>query len=187
MPRLDGTLYHYEKPQPVKAAVKVSTPVRVVVRKGRTPHPLRPSKGGRPATIKATPELVEAACADIELGLPIESALVLRGISRKAMDKWRAINPAVEQAFANAESRFERRMVLNIESASKRDPKCSQWLLERRASQRWAQVTKAELTGKGGGPLQSMTISKQLFASVASDPDRAKNVKPTAKPRAIDV
>lgn len=149
----------------------------------RKPHPLAPGPG-RPSLVKATPELVDAACADIALGLPVESALILRGISPQGMAKWREKNPAVELAFKTAEATFERSMVVLMQAHAKRDAKAVQWLMERRTRGQWAAPAgKVELTGKDGGPMQSLTISKALLASVAGGPDQARpmlNVTPRA-------
>lgn len=149
----------------------------------RKPHPLAPAVG-RPSIIKATPELVAAACADIRAGLPIESALIRQGICRQAMDKWRAKNPAVALAFERAESDWEAEMVALMSKHALRDAKAAQWLMERRLRGAWLPPAgKVELTGKDGGPMQSLTISKALLASVAGGADQSRpmlNVTPRA-------
>jgi hypothetical protein len=144
----------------------------------RPKHPLAVAKGGRPAIIKATPELVARACARITKGLPIESALNLEGISRQAMDKWRAKNPSVQIAFQRAETQFEEDMVALLRGHAIKDGKIGQWLLERRTRASWLPpATKTELTGKDGGAIQAMTISKILLSNVSQSPDALKDMK----------
>lgn len=143
----------------------------------RQPHPLAP-KGGRPQVIKATPELVARVCAKIEQGLPIESSLVLEGISRQALDKWRNKNPLIEIQFQRAEALFEERMVGKVEKHADKDVKAATWLLERRSRGQWLPApTKTELTGKDGGPIQALTLSKVLLSSVAQAVDAPKPMK----------
>ena len=142
----------------------------------RKPHPLAPV--GRPQIVKATPELVAAACADIAKGLPIESALVRQGIAPSTMATWRLKNPAVELAFATAETEFETWLVNVIRGHALKDTKAACWLAERRLRGQWAPPAgKVELTGKDGGPIQSLTISKTLLANVAQGADMPRPVR----------
>lgn len=141
-------------------------------------HPLQPSKGGRPPVVKATPELIEAACNDIRLGLTIEGALALQGISRVSVDRWRKINPAVNLAFERAEHEFEKDLLAKLQRHSDKDQKAATWLLERRSRGQWLPApTKTELTGKDGGPIQALTLSKVLLSSVAQAVDAPKPMK----------
>lgn len=134
-------------------------------------HPLAPAKG-RPQLVKCTPELVKAACDDIRRGLPIESALVLRGVTWSGMDYWRKRNPAIEQAFKRAEVEFESDMVNLLRRHAEKDAKAAQWLTERRLRGNWQPAAgKVEVTGKDGGAIQALTISKVLLSSVAQAAD----------------
>lgn len=147
---------------------------------------IEPNKGGRPVLLrKLTPEVVDKVIANVRMGLPQESALVLAGITRQAVDKWRQRNPLLQIRFEQAECEFEAEMVARINTFGKTDTKSTQWLIERRLN-RWAPVTKAELTGKDGAPLGAMTVSQQLFASVAGAKDApGKSRRAAAEP--IDV
>lgn len=142
---------------------------------GQSKHPLMPNKGGRPTVrVKATPEMVAGICDSIRGGLSIESSCVLHGITRAGIDKWRKLNPSVNAQFEKAESDFENDMVSKLKGFASNDGKWAAWLLERRMSGRWAQVSKQELTGKDGGP--QLTIAKTLVGTMGVQGD-AKDAK----------
>lgn len=135
-------------------------------------------KAGRPARIKATPQLVDAAVADIMTGLSIESALVLRGIAVGSVSYFLRLHPEAKEAFDKAERDFEKIHVSRIHAAAERDPKWSTWLLERRVGHRWAPLAKSEVSGPNGGPIQTLTLGKQLLATVAIGSDKVKREIP---------
>lgn len=208
MPRPDGTLYNFEKrklheeanpkPAPVKRPPgRPKKPVELRVlpepKKPREPHPCSVeawdpvNKGGRPVVNKRLERAeVERVIAEVRQGLPLESALVLVGINRGVVDKWKARNPLLQLEFAKAEAEFESEMVRRIAGFATSSERSAQWLLERRASSRWAAVSKQELTGKDGGPVQALAIAKHLLgnSAVESDADRAAKAKPVAPARA---
>jgi hypothetical protein len=150
-----------ETGQPVK---KKSGP-----KPGHSNHPLQPSKGGRPTVrVKATPEMVTAICADVRKGLSIESACILQGIARSGVDRWRKLNPSVNAQFEKAESEFESDILGFIRIKAPDDVKAATWLLERGRPQRWAQVSKSELSGKNGKDLPALTVHKTLLGSMST-------------------
>ena len=146
---------------------------------GRYIHPLHPDsdwskheRAGRPARIKATPELLQKACDSIANGLGIESALILAGVTPNSLDRWRKENPLVEARLQVAERMWEEGIVAMLNGkAAAGDAKVGQWLLERRMSSRWLPALKTELTGANGGAIQHITIHKSLLGSVAGSPD----------------
>lgn len=152
---------------------------------GRYIHPLHPDsewskqeRAGRPARVKATPELLQKACASISNGLGIDSALILAGVSPNSLDRWRKDNPLVEQRLQIAERMWEMGIVAMLNGkASAGDSKVAQWLLERRMSARWLPAVKTELTGANGGAIQHITIHKSLLGSVAGSPDAERQGK----------
>lgn len=124
--------------------------------------------GPRPnARIKATPETIRAVLAGIESGLTADKAIMLAGISEPALERWKKTNATLSQLFKQAELKIEQELIGFVRAASRKDWKAGAWLLERRFQ--WEQRTKTELTGKGGAAL---TVSQQLFASVAGGGDR---------------
>lgn len=184
MPRPDGVLYNFEKaalkpkaePLPgkrktgsrIKLGPTVAAPVSAAV---------EPGKPGRPSVPKKlSPQIIETILNKIEQGLPQESALVLAGISRQAVDVWRKRNPLLQLRFEQAECKFEERLLANINVFAGTDMKAAAWLLERRLP-RWAPMTKTELTGKDGGPV--LTLSQQLLASVAGGRDEGNRPRKT--------
>ena len=193
MPRPDGKLYNWEKPTPGKAVASIEAqipkPKPVPVKKGRQPHPLSIiKKGGRPKTIQVTQALIDGACQDIANGLGIESALVLQGISRSAVDKWKKVNPSVSEALERAETSWERGIVGNIQRMTERDLKAGSFLLERKLARRWAPLVKSEVSGPNGEALRTMTLSKTLLASVSADADMVdRPAKPARKVSAVDI
>lgn len=135
-------------------------------------------KAGRPAKLKATPELVAKVRSYVLGGLSIESGLILSGISSGSCDHFLKQYPEAKEEFLKAERDFELKMVRRIELASERDPKWGAWLLERRVGHRWAPIAKSELSGPNGGPIQTLTLGKQLLATVAVGHDKVKREIP---------
>ena len=124
----------------------------------------------RRGNVRITPEVVADVLACVGNGLSIDRALVKVGVTSAGVSKWRSQNRALDQRFLRAEAEWEGKMVAIIANASAKDWKASTWLLERRA-QGWVPVTKAELTGAGGGPLAIMTLSRQIVGSLGVQPD----------------
>lgn len=135
-------------------------------------------KAGRPAKLKATPELVNKVRNYVLGGLSIDSGLILSGIPSGSMDHFLKQYPEAKEEFLKAEREFESRMVARLESASERDPKWVAWLLERRVGHRWAPMAKSEVSGPNGGPIQTLTLGKQLLATVAVGHDKVKREIP---------
>lgn len=201
MPKPDGTLYWYErerlsekaepkKAKPAAKAVKKAKPVGVAKEQEQAAYHapvIHPTEFGKPVgkagrkpgsgRLKATPEVIQKILANISRGLTQEKALILAGISRQAMHRWKKANPVLQQKFDEAEAEAEAKLVDTIVTATSTDWKAANWLLERRHA--WAAVTKTELTGKNGGPVQSLSIAKQLVGSMSTKADpAAKRVQP---------
>ena len=140
-----------------------------------------PTKRGRPSTIALAPDKCAAALAHVARGLPISSALVLAGIDRANVAYFLTKNPKMRGEFCRAEAEFELGLIDGLTAKAPADARVAQWLLERRLGQGWVAVSRAEVTGKDGGPLQSLTISKALLASVGRAPDpEPRNVTASA-------
>jgi hypothetical protein len=149
---------------------------RAAIAKKRVLHPLAPV--GRPPKVRATVELVAKACADIRKGLSIEASLIRPGVAPQTMDVWRKKNVMVELEFKRAEADFEDWIIGIIRGHALKDPKSAQWLTERRLRGTWLPpVARTELTGKDGGAIQAMTISKILLSNVSQSPDALKDMK----------
>lgn len=161
------------KPAGVAQAAKIKAGMAIA------PHPMR-NVGGRPTVrVRVTPAMLADIEGHVAAGLSMESALVLVGVSRDAIDRWKKLNPAVRQKLDRAEVKWEREIVGNITEKAKTDWKAGFALLERRLPARWAPVGKTEVSGPGGGPLQVLTIHKQLLERVARAGDKAViNVTP---------
>jgi hypothetical protein len=148
-------------------------PRKLTVRKQ---HPL--AMVGRPPKVRATVELVAKACADIRKGLTIEAAFVRQGVLTQTMDVWRKKNSMVEREIRSAEADFEDYIIGLIRGHAVKDTKAAQWLAERRLRGNWLPpVARTELTGKDGGAIQAMTLSKVLFSNVSQGPDLPKQMK----------
>jgi hypothetical protein len=142
----------------------------------KSKHPLAPV--GRPPKVRATAEVVSKACADIRKGLSIEAALVRQGVAPQTMDVWRKKNPQVDLDFKRAEADFEDEIIGLIRGHAAKDSKSAQWLAERRLRGTWLPpAQRQELTGKDGGPIQALTLSKVLLSSVAQAVDAPKPMK----------
>jgi hypothetical protein len=136
---------------------------------------------GRPRIHNIAAEKADAAIQRVRAGLPIVSALVLSDVRHGDVANLLNKMPALRLALSKAEAEFEFKHVQNIENRALTDAKFSQWLLERRQGDRWLPVSRTEITGKDGGALQSLTISKTLLASVGRAPDpEPRNVTASA-------
>lgn len=205
MPRADGTLYNFEKaalepPKEKKPLGRPPKPKPVEVEREKPQAPAVPKPGRKNLAMRAyigeeqpdlrkqlQPAQVEQVLENIRGGLSIESSLILVGINRKRMEKWRERFPALDDKFRKAEVDWERQIVGNLAKFATADSKVNQWLLERRLPARWAPVGKTELTGANGGPIAALTLSKQLLGSIAQGDPEEKVAKARRVAPIIDV
>lgn len=127
---------------------------------------IRARPGGQ---LKASPEMVEKIVGFLRGGLALERAVVLAGVTPRAVAKWREANENLSQVFTAAEIEIENELIQAMRLAVGKDYKAAAWLLERRFQ--WEPKHRTEVTGRDGGPIQALTIHKHLMASMAAQPD----------------
>jgi hypothetical protein len=145
------------------------------------PKPGKSTRPGNPQQVAAMAKVVLATLA----GLPRHRAADLAGVSRVQI--WRWLNPEdtegpiydrFRNAIARADGLFIKRELENIKIAARIpnmktgqvDWKASAWLMEHRFQFDFGPKATLELTGPGGGPIQ--TEDKTL-----SDPEVAERLK----------
>lgn len=134
-------------------------------------------KGGRRVVYKCTPQMVSDICDRVSMGVSVEAALTLSGVPKSSHGNWLKRNVSAADRIAEAEANFENGLLFELREKARSDAKVGQWLLERRNPARWAAVSRQEISGPGGGPVQSLTLSKALLASIAVAPDKPKPVR----------
>ena len=120
------------------------------------------NKPGRPT--KLTPDLQQRVVTLIQGGNYMETAAAAVGICKASLYKWlkrgarsnsgiyRSFVDAVEKAAAEAEMRD----VIRIDQAIEQGVwQAAAWRLERKHFERWGRRERREITGPGGGPIQS--------------------------------
>ena len=129
------------------------------------------ARNGRP--LKASAAVVKGIYNDIKAGMQIDRACILHGVSYATLDQWKRANSDIMRMFEQADAESERELIKAVRDAVGKDWKAANWLLERR--HRWEPVSRTELTGKDGAAL---SVSQQLFASIAKGGDALAKAKP---------
>jgi hypothetical protein len=122
---------------------------------------------GRPTIL--TQEITQQLCAHIERGLPKEKACYLVGIDERTLHLWiekgsaedaEEIYVALMRSVKSSEARFAQSALGNMADLAKAGNKnwtAYGWMLERLQPGSFAKVDRLEVTGKEGGPIESVT------------------------------
>ena len=149
---------------------------------------------GRPS--KYTPEMAAAICESVSNGVPITIASMTQGVSyatvtrwqqagRTALDTLEAGEPITEkeQQFADFVVSLQQargialeERVAQIAVAGQDDWRASAWYLERQIPQEFGQISRHEVTGRDGGPIElsQAEIMKQASQIVAAASQQAQ-------------
>lgn len=141
----------------------------------------QPKKIGRPkgSGLKLTPEVQQTILAAISRGLTVDKAAILAGISNRSLVRWREAYPAFLDECRKAEVQAEDAFLASLKVKGEGGNKlwtADAWVLERRFG--WHPVSRSEITGAQGGPIQHLTVAKTLLARVGGMGDRASRAKP---------
>lgn len=138
-------------------------------------------KVGRPAkgTKLLTPEVRKVILDCIGEGLPLDVAALNAGVSYRSISRWKEWDEAFHDECKQAEARAQRSLVSDLKSKAAAGNKvwtANAWMLERRFG--WHPVSRSEITGKDGGPIQHLTIAKQILlrAGAKGEPKKAEPV-----------
>jgi transposase len=111
---------------------------------------------------KMSDERKEIVLKGLRLGLSYEVAASYAEISLSCLKIWRKSDEEFGAQCATARAQLEATMLARIEIASQ-EPKTWQaaaWKLERLWPDQYGRSTRLEVTGKGGGPIEHMDVSK---------------------------
>lgn len=115
----------------------------------------------------------EAIARLVNAGVPIPQACEASGVRWSHASHWmrkgrgedaREPYTSFYQAMMEAKARWEAGAVMRITAAGKDDWKAAAWLLERRASKRWASASRLEHSGKDGGPIETSSTVRYVVA-----------------------
>ncbi len=115
-----------------------------------------PRRRRRPTT--PTPELVEAICARVRIGVPVEAAAASLGVMPATLAAWNERGKRQEapgacrellQAVARAEAACQLHLVALLQRHARNDWRAAAWLLERRWPDEWGQPHTARCTSTG--------------------------------------
>jgi transposase len=130
---------------------------------------------GRPT--KLTPEIQETICNAIEIGATREIAAMAAGIDRSTLFNWIKRGRDERKRLAQKGARLRKREkpfldfldslefseaggeVKHIETIAGEGATGSKWILSRRHPERWAQVSKSQISGPDGGPVETKDVS----------------------------
>ncbi len=98
-------------------------------------------------------------CQYLEEGLSREDAWTLAGIGKSTFYEWME-KPDFPDSIKKAELKGKREHILNIKKASEQHWTASAWFLERRYFEEFGNKSKFEHTGKGGGPILLIDLTK---------------------------
>lgn len=134
-------------------------------------------KVGRPSQTKLTPEVRKIVLDSIALGMPLHRAAIRAGVSERSLVRWREANPEFMEECRKHEADAEAACLASLKSKGEGGNRLwttDAWLLERRFG--YHPVSRSEITGKDGGPIQHLTIAKQILmrAGARGEPKRAE-------------
>jgi len=117
--------------------------------------------------MKFSTEMVEEIAGYIREGNSHEDAAALAGIDQNTFYVWRRKHSEFAEAMKKAELECKRRNIAVIQAAAagskkhKREPiwTAAAWLLERKYHAEYAQRTKGEISGPGGGPIPTVALT----------------------------
>lgn len=130
---------------------------------------------GRPT--KCTPEVIEAVCENVRLGLPRKWAAIRAGISESVYYHWKAegqkgLEPYASflESLTRAEADDMAALVTDVRCATtgqmpgnaQPDWRAQSWLLERRFRGDFGKTTAVELSGPDRGPVNLSSTVQQL-------------------------
>jgi transposase len=136
-------------------------------------------KAGRPTVMQ--PQLVDRLCEALGNGNWREVACAWAGISSSTFRNWMAKGEAEKvgrfrdfrRRVLEAEQSAEIRAVQLVMQAAENDARHAEWFLERKFPERWGRKDRHELTGAGGGPVVTESLSqlsREELLAIASLP-----------------
>ena len=109
--------------------------------------------------MKYSSEKTEEICKHLETGLRREDAWEFVGISEATFYEWLK-KPEFSESIKKAELKNKQRNIVIIQNAAKKTWQASAWWLERRFPEEFALKQRLEHTGKNGGPIATVDVSR---------------------------
>lgn len=144
------------------------------------PRKRKPCKAGRPTVMQpeAVDRLLKALAAGNWRGVACEWA----GIGERTFREWMSKGEGQKvgrfrdfrRRVLEAEQSAEIRAVGLVMKAAEEDARHAEWFLERKFPERWGRKDRHELTGAGGGPVVTESLSqlsREELLSIAALPD----------------
>ncbi|MFA4901070.1 MAG: hypothetical protein WC563_16245 [Brevundimonas sp.] len=128
-----------------------------------------------PAQRKYTPEIHRLIVECLADGNYRKVAASVGGIDEDTLKNWIDAGDEGDEQLAQfasdvhaAEIEAERSMVEVVRVNAKEDWHAAAWWLARKCSKEWGGTNKTELTGAGGGPVQTADVTKMTDAELAA-------------------
>ncbi len=109
--------------------------------------------------MKYSSEKVEEISKHLETGLRREDAWEMAGISEATFYEWLK-KSEFSESIKKAELKNKQRNIVIIQNAAKQTWQASAWWLERRFPEEFALKHRLEHTGKNGGPIATVDVTK---------------------------
>ena len=134
---------------------------------------------------KATMQLLEQA---LIAGNTYKNAAILSGIGERSFFRWKAEGELATprslagqfwQVIKRAEAEAVHRSVMIIAQAAKKNWTAAAWFLERKHPEDWARrdYLRSELSGPGGGPVQTANLNVNADASFPFTEEEIKRIQ----------
>lgn len=133
-------------------------------------------KGKPGRKTRLTPERQQKIVNAIRAGAYVETAAAAAGINKVTLYRWLkrgnkypgTIYAEFVEAVHEATAQAEMRDVLAVSKAAAEDWRAAAWRLERKYPKRWGTVSRAEISGPNGGPIQTVDVSKLTDEQLAA-------------------
>ncbi len=122
------------------------------------------TRGGNSFKPRPFGDSIEAAFPDIVRlvaeGHHVSHACELAGFNARSVRDWRAEHPDDDAMLQQARGEAHKPLVAKIKEAANADPKVLMWLLSKWRPEEYGDISKVEVTGAEGGPVQVEAIRR---------------------------
>lgn len=92
----------------------------------------------------------------VNQGMSIAHACELAGFDPSNVQKWMQSQADATEAAAHAKASADEKLVYGLYAKADDDPRIAQWLLERKRPADFGRAERVEVTGKDGGPIETV-------------------------------
>lgn len=94
--------------------------------------------------------------AKVNQGMPVSQACELAGFLRATLHEWMAAQTVRREELTQARAAADEKLVYGLYAKADDDPRVAQWILERKRPDEWGRAERVEVTGKDGGPIETV-------------------------------